>query len=155
MSTSSIEMEPEQNDGPTNGSPRERNVSDNHVRPNTDKDGNFNYPWTDYLLNEESDEKSLIKIQQNGRNIQYNDATMCENDNSSVNSETDGVGINDPCNYTVCSLPSIIIRGPAVTQNKSQLVHVMNEVWYSDAFAPKFVLRKVFSIARSQLLVGE
>ena len=65
-------------------------------------------------------------------------------------------GINDPCNYyTICSLPSIIVRGPAVTQNKSQLVHVMNEVWYSDAFAPKFVLRKVFSIARSQLLVGE
>ena len=44
------------------------------------------------------------------------------------------------------SLPSIIVRGPAVTQNKSQLVHVMNEVWYSVAFAPKFVLRKVFSI---------
>ena len=61
-------------------------------------------------------------------------------------------GINDPCNYyTVCSLPSIIVRGPAVTQNKSQRVHVMNEVWYSDAFAPKFVLRKVFSIARSLL----
>ena len=38
-------------------------------------------------------------------------------------------GINDPCNYyTVCSLPSIIVRGPAVSQNKSQLVHVMNEV---------------------------
>ena len=54
-------------------------------------------------------------------------------------------GINDPCNHTVCSLPSIIVRGPAVTQNKSQLVHVMNEVWYSDAFAPKFVLIKVFS----------
>ena len=64
-------------------------------------------------------------------------------------------GINDPCNYTVCSLPSIIVGGPAVTQNKSQLVHVMNEVWHSDAFAPKFVLRKVFSISRSQLLVGE
>ena len=91
MSTSSIEMEPEQNDGPTNGIPRERNVSDNRVRPNTDKDGGINYPWTDFLLNEESDEKSLINIQQYGRNIQYNDATMCENDNSSVNSETDGV----------------------------------------------------------------
>ena len=25
-------------------------------------------------------------------------------------------------------------------------MHVMNEVWYSDAFAPKFVLRKLFSI---------
>ena len=62
-------------------------------------------------------------------------------------------GINDHCNYyTVCSLSSIIVRGPAVTQNKSQLVHVMNEVWYSDAFAPKFVLRKVFSIARRVMM---
>ena len=52
-------------------------------------------------------------------------------------------GINDPCNYyTVCSLPSIIVRGPAVTQNKSQLVHVMNEVWYSDAFASKVCAEK-------------
>ena len=38
MSTSSIEMEPEQNDRPTNGSPRGRNVSDNRVRPNTEED---------------------------------------------------------------------------------------------------------------------
>ena len=64
-------------------------------------------------------------------------------------------GSNDTCNYRVCSLPSIIVRGPAVTQNKSQLVHAMNEVWCSDVFAPKFVLRKVLSIARSQLIVGE
>ena len=90
MSTSSIEMEPEQNDGPTNGSPKERNVSDNRVRPNTEEDEDINYPWTDYLLNEESDEKSSIDIQQNGRSIQYNDVTICENDNSSVNSGTDG-----------------------------------------------------------------
>ena len=58
-------------------------------------------------------------------------------------------GINDPC-----SLPSIIVRGPAVTQNKYQLVYAMNEVWCSDVFAPKFVVRKVFSIERSQLIVG-
>ena len=90
MSTSSIEMEPEQNDGLTNSSPKERNVSDNRVRLNTEEDEDINYPWTDYLLNEESDEKSSIDIQQNGRNIQYNDVTICENDNSSVNSGTDG-----------------------------------------------------------------
>ena len=46
-STSSMEMEPEQNDRPTNGSPRGRNISDNRGRPN----------------NEESDEKSSIDIQ--------------------------------------------------------------------------------------------
>ena len=71
-------------------------------------------------------------------------------------STTIWAGINDPWNLRDWSLPSIIIvRGPAVTPNKSQLVDVMNEVWCSDAFAPKFVLRKVFRIARSQLLVGE
>ena len=60
------------------------------MRPNTEEDGDINYPWTDYLLNEESDEKSSIDIQQNGRKIQYNDVTICENGNSSVNSGTDG-----------------------------------------------------------------
>ena len=65
---------------------------------------------------------------------------------SVVTSTTTWAGINGPWNLRDWSLPSIIVRGPAVTQNKSQLVHVMNEVWYSDAFAPKFVLRKVFSI---------
>ena len=43
------------------------------------------------MLNEESDENSSIDIQQNGRKIQYSDVTICENENSSVNSGTDGV----------------------------------------------------------------
>ena len=42
------------------------------------------------MLNEESDENSSIDIQQNGRKIQYNEVTICENENSSVNSGTDG-----------------------------------------------------------------
>ena len=58
--------------------------------PNTEEDEDINYPWTDCLLNEESDENSSIDIQQNGRKIQYNDVTICENENSSVNSGTDG-----------------------------------------------------------------
>ena len=49
----------------------------------------------------------------------------------------------------VWSLPSIIVhRGPPVTRNKSQLVDVMNEVWCSDDFAPKFVLRKGISVVQ-------
>ena len=47
----------------------EQNVSDNRVPPNTEED--INYPLTDCLLNEESDENSSIDIQQNGRKIQY------------------------------------------------------------------------------------
>ena len=34
------------------------------------------------------------------------------------------------------------------SQNKSQLVDVMNEVCSSDAFAPKLVQRQVVSVAR-------
>ena len=89
MSTSSMDMESEQNDRPTNGSPRGRHVSDTRVPPNTEEDEDINYPWTDYLLNEESDDHSSIDIQQNGRKIQYNEVTICENENSSMNSDDD------------------------------------------------------------------
>ena len=75
-------MESEQNERPTHGSVMGRRVSDNRVPPNTEADEDINYPWTDCLLNEESDENSSIDIQQNGRKIQYNDVTICENENS-------------------------------------------------------------------------
>ena len=90
MSTSSIDMESEQNERPTNGSPMGRRGSDNRVPPNTEEDEDINYPWTDCLLNEESDEHSLIDIPQYGKDIQYNDVTICEDKNSSVNSGTNG-----------------------------------------------------------------
>ena len=90
-STSSIDMESEQNERPTHSSVMERRVSDSRVPPNTEEDEDINYPWTDCLLNKESDENSSIDIHQNGRKIQYNDVTICENENSSVNSGTDGV----------------------------------------------------------------
>ena len=47
MSTSSIDMESEQNERPTNGSPMGRCGSDNRVPPNTEEDEDINYPWTD------------------------------------------------------------------------------------------------------------
>ena len=80
MSTSSIDMESEQNERLTHGSAMGRRVSDNRVPPNTEEDEDINYPWTDCLLKEESDENSSIDIQQNGRKIQYNDVTICENE---------------------------------------------------------------------------
>ena len=91
MSTSSIDMESEQNKRPTHGCVMGRRISDSRVPPNTEEDEDINYPWTDSLLNKESDENSSIDIQQNGRKFQYNDVTICENDNSSANSGTDGV----------------------------------------------------------------
>ena len=91
MSTSSIDMELEQNEKPTHGSVMGRRVSDGCVPPNTEEDEDINYPWTDCLLNGDSDENLSIDIQQNGRKFQYNDVTICENENSSVNAGTDGV----------------------------------------------------------------
>ena len=88
---SSIDMESEQNKRPTHDSVMGRRVSDNCVPPNTEEDEDINYPWTDCLLNEESDKNSSFDIQENGRKIQYNDVTICENENSSVNSGADGV----------------------------------------------------------------
>ena len=70
MSTSSIEMEPEQNDGPTDGSVTGRRISNSCVPPNTEEDEDINSPWTECLLNEESDKNSSINIQENGRKIQ-------------------------------------------------------------------------------------
>ena len=59
MSTSSIDMESEQNRKPTHGSVTDKNSS--------------------------------INIQENGKKIQYNDVTICENEFNSVNSGSDGV----------------------------------------------------------------
>ena len=56
MSTSTTDMESEQNERPTNGSPTGRRGSDTRVPPNTAEDEDMNYPWMDCLLNEESDE---------------------------------------------------------------------------------------------------
>ena len=44
----------------------------------------------DCLLNEESDESSSIDIPNHRKDIQYNDVTICEKENCSVNSGTDG-----------------------------------------------------------------
>ena len=52
MSTSSIDMESEQNERPTNGSQMGRRDSDTRVPPNTEEDEDINDPWTDCMLNE-------------------------------------------------------------------------------------------------------
>ena len=67
-----------------------RRVSDTRVPPNTEEDEDINYPWTDRLLNRESDENSSIDIQQNDRKFQYNEVTIYVSENSTVNSGTDG-----------------------------------------------------------------
>ena len=90
MSISTIDMESEQNERPTNYSPMGQRGSDTRVPPNTEEDEDINYPWTDCVLNEESDESSSIDIPKYSKDIQYNNVTICEEENSSVNSGTDG-----------------------------------------------------------------
>ena len=90
MSISTIDMESEQNERPTNCSPMGRRGSDTRVPPKTEENEYINYPWTDCVLNEESDEFSSIDIPKYSKDIQYNDVTICEEENSSVNSGTDG-----------------------------------------------------------------
>ena len=57
--------------------------------PNTEEDEDIDYPWADRLLARESDENSLIDIQQNDRKFQYNKVTIYGSENSTVNSGTD------------------------------------------------------------------
>ena len=88
MSTSTIYMESEQNERPINDSAMGRRGSDTQVPPNTEEDEDINYPWTDCVLNEESDES--VDIPKYRKDIQYNYVTICDKENSSVNSGTDG-----------------------------------------------------------------
>ena len=83
-------MESEQNERPTNGSPMGRRGSDTRVPPNTEEDEDINDPWTDCVINEVFDESSSINIPNYRKDIRYNYVTICEKENSSVNSGTDG-----------------------------------------------------------------
>ena len=125
MSTNSMDMESEQNERPTHGSTMKRRVSDTRVPPNTEEDEDIDYPWTDRLLNRESDDNSSIDIQQNDRKFQYNEVTIYVSDNSTVNSGTDGrnsdIGVlsdfSDDDEETwveqlsVCRLPVVNVTG--------------------------------------------
>ena len=90
MSTNSIDMESEQNERLTYGSTMRRRVSDTRVPPNTEEGEDIDYPWTDRLLERESDENSSIDIQQNDRKVQFNKVTIYVSENSMVHSGTDG-----------------------------------------------------------------
>ena len=81
---STIDMESEQNERPTNCSPMGRRDSATRVPPSTEEDEDR------CLLNEESDESSSVDIPNDRKDIQYNYVTVCEKESSSVNSGTDG-----------------------------------------------------------------
>ena len=89
MSTNSMDLESEQNERPTYGSTMRRRVSETRVPPNTEEDEDVDYPWTDRLLERESDENSSIDTQQNDRKFQFNEVTIYVSENSMVHSGTD------------------------------------------------------------------
>ena len=76
MSTNSIDMESEQNKRPSYSNNTRRRVSDTSVSPNTGEGEDIDYPWTDSLLERESDDISSIVIQQNDRKVQFNKVTI-------------------------------------------------------------------------------
>ena len=84
-----MDLESEQNERPTYGSTMRRRVSDTCVPPNTEEDEDVDYPWTDRLLERQSDENSSIDIQQNDRKFQLNEVTIYVSENSMVHSGTD------------------------------------------------------------------
>ena len=90
MSTNSIDMESEQNERPTYGSTMRRRVSDTSVPPDTEEGEDLDYPWTDSLLERESDENSSIEIQKSDRKVQFNKVTVYVSETSMVHSGTDG-----------------------------------------------------------------
>ena len=58
--------------------------------PNTEEDEDVVCPWMDCLLNEESDEFSLVDIPNYRKYIQYNDMAICRKEYSLVDSGIDG-----------------------------------------------------------------
>ena len=88
--TNSIDIESEQNERPSYGSTMRRGVSDTSVPPDTEDGEDVDYPWTDRLLERESDDNSSIDIQQNDRKVQFNKVTIYVSENSMVHSGTDG-----------------------------------------------------------------
>ena len=58
--------------------------------PDAEEGGDLDYPWTDRLLERESDERSLVEIQQSDKKVKFNRVTVYVSDTSMVHSGTDG-----------------------------------------------------------------
>ena len=71
MSISVVDLESEQNERPTSGSPTGRRGSDPRVPPNTEEEEDINCPWMDCLLKGESDELSSVNGPNYRKDIQY------------------------------------------------------------------------------------
>ena len=86
MSENSMDGASEQTDRSTYGSSMRGHMSDIHAPPNTEEEGDSDYPWADRLLSKESDGSSSNVVYRNDRRLLYNAVTGYGSDSSAANS---------------------------------------------------------------------
>ena len=86
MSENSMEGASEQTDRSNYGSSVRGHMSDIRAPPNTEEEGDSDYPWADRLLSKESDESSSNVVNRNDRRLLYNAVTRYGSDSSAANS---------------------------------------------------------------------
>ena len=101
MSISVVDLESEQNERPTSGSPTGRHGSDTRVPPNTDEEEDINCPWMNCLLEGESDELSSINGPNYRMDIQYHCASsVTDGGNSDTGVLSDFSDYEEDTQYT-------------------------------------------------------
>ena len=101
MSISAVDLESEQNERPTSGSPMGRRGSDTRVPPNTEKEEDINCPWMNCLLEGESDELSSIDRPNYRKDIQYHCASsVTDGGNSDTGVLSDFSDYEEDTQYT-------------------------------------------------------
>ena len=86
MSENSMEGTSEQTDRSNYGSSVRGHMSDIRAPPNTEEEGDSDYPWADRLLSKESDGSSSNVVYRNDRRLLYNAVTGYGSDSSAANS---------------------------------------------------------------------
>ena len=85
-----MDMESEQNEKPSYRGDTRQLVSETSRPLNTEEGIIFDCPWTDCVLERESDGVSSVIIQREDREVEFNRLTICESEQSIVYSGTDG-----------------------------------------------------------------
>ena len=86
MSEHSMEGASEQTDRSNYGSSVRGHMSNIRAPPNTEEEGDSDYPWADRLLSKESDGSSSNVVHHNDRRLLYNAVTGYGSDSSAANS---------------------------------------------------------------------
>ena len=90
MSTNSMDMESEQNEGLSYGSDTRRRVSDTSIPPNTAEGDRSDCAWTDCVLDRKPDDISSVVIQRDDSEVRFNKLTIYGSEHSMVNSGSVG-----------------------------------------------------------------